>query len=60
MIKQSLCIAYAETFCRFNSKNLALELRHCLSVLGLAMIVGGFIFYSKTINTPGFISYCLF
>ena len=51
-----ICIAYAETFCRFNSKNLALELRHCLSVLGLAMIVGGFIFYSKTINTPGFIS----
>ena len=51
-----ICIAYAETFCRFNSKNLALELRHCLSVLGLAMIVGGFIFYSKTIATPGFIS----
>lgn len=45
-----ICIAYAETFCRFNSKNLALELRHCLSVLGLAMIVGGFIFYSKTIK----------
>lgn len=48
-----VCIAYAETFHQFSTKQMNPALRHSLSVIGLLMIVASMAFFNADIKTPG-------
>lgn len=51
-----ICLAYIESYSIFKARNLALGLRHTLSVLGLAAVLAPMFFWSSDMVHPGWIT----